>query len=1157
MTKSQSNPTGFNVSHYEEVEHIYKKQAMYIDSDKKEARKEWVFDFEKESLVKKSILFPRAAERLFLEILSNASDAANTSRREANRDPGTIKVEMDRERIRVTNGGCAIPIQKNESIGGLYNPSIIFGMLHTSTNYEGERYGAGTNGIGAKIVNIFSKEFIVEVDDPFNHLSFRQVWTNNMSVVQEPEVVPYLGTEARVTIEYLMDFERFGYSEYPTEVFNLFCAHCIGTSFSAKIPVRFNDLEFEIPNVTAMGSLLNLEGTSSLSHQEIKGSVQMGTKKEVDKKKVPIIEYSLPGVTVYDIAIFDSPYNGGSISYVNGLITSEGGTHLNAVYSALSNFLVNKLEKKAIKLKVRDLKNHIFVIISAWVPDPEHSSQSKSELRFPTPVINFQDKELEVLKEWEMFKALENWLDDKSLALLKKSDGKKVRKVLGKFRDANWAGGPKSQECALFICEGNSANILVEKMLALGNNTTNISGTLPIRGKLLNVRNLTPEERVQKMLANKEITSIKSLLGLQEETDYSDEANLKKLRYGALIIATDADDDGIHITGLILNYLHFSFPSLFYSRFIFNLRTPVIKVFKGKNSVPFYTQQEFENWQEESGPEAVSWKVHYYKGLGSNNDKDTEEIYANPKYVCFLENEDLDRKMVLGFDKEYSEARKEWMKGALGIKPNNVAFLPISDYEQSTKEFEKIVQSIHKKHFSSYGMEVSSFIDQELVQFSLMSTRRAIPHLMDGKKECQRKIMWFMLSNKIKSEIKVTVLANKTSGDLGYKHGPSSLENAIKKMGRNYSGSNNAPLLFPEGQFGERIDDGKGADPRYLQTYMQPWVKYLYRKEDMSILKSDYLKQTDEGKVIEPFHLLPIAPDILFNGCNGIATGFASFIPNHRPSEIVCWLLNRIEGSPTDTPRPWYKGFTGTLEFKERILNDTLDDDGNPISVECLNAFVSTGRFRVSNDCVHIQELPIGMKTKVYIDWIESLYKSKMIKSFDKFNNKNLPTFKLQGLKFAATPENLKLKKAKGMNLALLDMNGFPKYYHDVNEVLEDFYQERLKFYTLRKNLRISELEQKVIMQEEKTKVIEAVASKRLEFCGGKKEKVKADAIKMGLNPIYLEKLVLWNATEEDVEDFRKNTEIMKQELEVLRKTLEKDIWKQELEELLKHLPAE
>ena len=119
-------------------------------------------------------------------------------------------------------------------------------------------------------------------------------------------------------------------------------------------------------------------------------------------------------------------------------------------------------------------------------------------------------------------------------------------------------------------------------------------GVFPLRGKLLNVRDANHST----IMANKEISELKQILGLQQGKDYTDAAAHKTLRYGHLMIMTDQDHDGSHIKGLIINFIHCYWPALLkHHDFVREFVTPIVKVSRARNSLSFFTLKEYADWR--------------------------------------------------------------------------------------------------------------------------------------------------------------------------------------------------------------------------------------------------------------------------------------------------------------------------------------------------------------------------------------------------------------------------------------------------------------------------------------------------------------------------------------------------------------------------------
>ena len=243
-----------NYKQYDHRTHVYMKPDTYIGADEPMTREEWIFDLENSTMMTSNVNFVPGCERLYLEVLTNASDNVGRSRR-AGVDPGIIEIEMTNSTISVTNYGLPIPIEIHPE-EKVYVPQMIFGSLLTSSNYEVDRHEAGTNGIGAKAANIFSKEFIVIVNDHIRKLKYTQVWSDNMTIRSEPIIEKYKEKVSSVKIIYKMDFERFKYpvpngqeGGYPKDAFSLFARHAVDISFTSKTLVKFNGSEFNFSNI--------------------------------------------------------------------------------------------------------------------------------------------------------------------------------------------------------------------------------------------------------------------------------------------------------------------------------------------------------------------------------------------------------------------------------------------------------------------------------------------------------------------------------------------------------------------------------------------------------------------------------------------------------------------------------------------------------------------------------------------------------------------------------------------------------------------------------------------------------------------------------------------------------------------------------------------
>ena len=494
-----------------------------------------------------------------------------------------------------------------------------------------------------------------------------------------------------------------------------------------------------------------------------------------------------------EICMMDTPDAGETLSYVNGMITRDGGVHVEAVIKAVSNVLLDKINSsKAVKLlnkddskkknilTLADIRPHISLVMSCRIPNPKFTSQTKTQLSGPQLKFEFPEKLFNQIFKWSLITRLYATLEAKQMKNLQKTDGKKRRHILlEKGEDANEAGGPQSKKCTLFIVEGKSAMGYAVKAISSIPNGRNFYGILPIRGKLLNVMNAN----AQQIAENEELTEIKKMLGLKEGLNYSNDEAFATLRYGYVVILTDADDDGKHIMGLILNFFYCRFQTLLVRGFIHYLRTPILRVYSGKNVLKFYSAGEYETWKDNT-PNASSWKHRYYKGLGTSKDSDILDDFKSPKMVMCLYDDQCPDSFKLAFDSKYSNQRKAWI----------ATWMKAFDIEDVRE------------------CPISKFINEEFIQYSVSNLHRSIPRMMDGLKVSQRKVLWAAFCHwkgqsmgqlmKGPKEIKVERFASITAEATNYHHGGNCLSETIIAMAQNFVGANNLPYFTQDGQFG-------------------------------------------------------------------------------------------------------------------------------------------------------------------------------------------------------------------------------------------------------------------------------------------------------------------------------------------------------------------
>lgn len=1061
------------------LEHVLKRPDSYVGSTKPDTEASWVLEDGK--FIKKNLTYPPALLKIFDEILVNALDQHALHPQEVTK----IDVKInDYGAISISNNGNGIPIIHHET-EKVYIPELIFGTLLTSSNYDDaeQRTTGGRNGYGSKLTNIYSKKFSVKVKDPVNKLTANWLWKNNMNgpaASSPPDV--FNGKDGGVTVTFVPDWERFGMTGMTDDVVRLFEKRVWDTAICqhGNLKVTFQGERIPVKKLLDYAKM----------HEGVENPVALSCDR-------------------WDVVVAPSNHTGfNQVSFVNGICTTNGGTHVDSVAYSLSRDIIDELVKKKVdgasKLRPMNVKSSMFVFVKSTIINPSFSSQIKSELT---------TKSIEFGSMWRstpafVKKVLDTGIRDELMSVarfkeqkeLKKSDGGKKNKITGvpKLDDANWAGTQKSAQCTLIITEGDSAKALaISGLSVVGRDKY---GVFPLRGKPKNVRDAS----VKQLVGNQEFSDLKKILGLQQDKVYRD---LSELRYGRLMIMTDADLDGSHIKGLVLNMIHCFWPSLLSLGFVVSMVTPIIKV----GSKSFFTNQAYETWlQEQGGRIPRGMKVKYYKGLGTSTSTEAKEYFKaiDRLTVGFTDTSETNSSVILAFDKTRADARKNWLENHIK-EPN-----PEVNYGEVSK------------------LPISDFINRDLVNFSVADVKRSIPHMVDGLKPSQRKVIFGCLKRGLTQEIKVAQLSGYISEVSAYHHGEASLQGTIIGMAHNYMGSNNINLLEPCGQFGTRLMGGKdAASPRYIFTRLSTEAQKIFDQRDNSTLK--FLD--DDGKPVEPEYYVPTMPMILINGGDGIGTGYSSQIPCYNPEDIKKNILKCLDGKSPDPMVPWYKGFKGTIRN---------NDSGTWTAEGCYT--------QSQGGTVNVTELPPGKWTQDYKEFLDGLADKGKISSYDNHSTEEHPNFTIRGYKGHDPMKDLGLTKAiHTTNMWLMTPGGMRKY-SSPEEILVDYVQVRVQHYIERKKNLLKEFRYLSDVAKNKAKFVQLVADEKIVVFRKKRDVIEKQIESFELRKVknsydYLFNIRTEQYTEENIAKLNKEAEDKQKAYDALKEMTIPEMWKIDL----------
>ena len=986
------------------IEHVLKRPDSYVGPVELGTEPYWILNGDKFS--KKNLKYSPALLKIFDEILVNAIDRNSLHPKQVS----SISVTIDKDvgSVTIENngplGGIGVRMHEKE---GLWNPELVFGHLLTSTNYDDsqKRIVGGRNGYGAKLANIYSSDFSIAIKDHETKQMYTQSWSKNMTVCDPPKIKKHSGATSSASITFTPEWKRFGMSKMDDTIYKIFQKRVwdanICTTQNCK--VKFNGDVLPKQNFEAYAKMH--EGVQEVA--------------------------SVSGDR-WSVCIGPSENGLEQVSFVNGLCTMKGGTHVDHVANIIANGIIDDMAKK-IKLKPQQVKNAFTIFVKATLENPNFSSQVKSECTSKSP--DFGSK-FELPKTF-VKNALKTGIADELMALskfkemkeLKKTDGARKSKITGipKLDDANKAGTAQSGKCTLIVTEGDSAKTLaVAGLSVVGRDHY---GVFPLRGKCKNVR----DSSVAQLTSNQEFNDLKKILGLQQGKEYT---SVSELRYGRLMIMTDADNDGSHIKGLILNMIHYFWPSLLKLNFVVSMVTPIIKATKGSDTKSFYTDSAFRTWY---GSGKQGWKIKYYKGLGTSTSAEAREYFKKIQDLTVKFDMDTmtDDSIVLAFDKKKADARKSWLLESTAKKAGQLE-VAYGDVKQ---------------------LDITDFVHKDLVNFSLADLKRSIAHVADGLKPSQRKVMYSCFQKNLTAEMKVAQLAAFVAEKSAYHHGEVSLAETIVKLANDYTGSNNINLLEPCGQFGTRLMGGKDASQtRYIFTKLTREARKLFDPKDDAIL--NYLD--DDGRSIEPDFYMPTLPMVLVNGTEGIGTGFSCYVPPFNPDDIKENIKKILGGEEVVPMKPWFRGFRGKV----------FRDDGS---------WITEGIWRDTGSRLKVTELPPGRWTQDYKEYLDTLVEKKMITSYTNNSTTEDVDFEIFGYSGKDLVKDLKMRKTfHTSNMHLFHPTRGIHRYASPEEILKDFVELRLEHYKKRKAHLIDVLEKRAEMCSLKSKFVTMVIEEKL-----------------------------------------------------------------------------
>ncbi|WP_312768365.1 DNA topoisomerase (ATP-hydrolyzing) subunit B [Epilithonimonas sp.] len=598
---SQKQYTASSIQALEGMEHVRMRPSMYIGD-----------------------VGVRGLHHLVYEVVDNSIDEALAGYC----DTITVAIK-EGNAVEVMDNGRGIPVDfhEKEQKSAL---EVVMTKIGAGGKFDKDSYkvSGGLHGVGVSCVNALSNQMITTVYRDGN--IYQQIYSRGKAQTEVEEIgnSDYRGTKQFFQPDDTIFTELvYNYDTLANRLREL-------SYLNRGITITLTDEREKLEDGTFRTEVFHSEGGLKEFVEYIDGN------RESIMEHVIFMEGERDDIPVEVAMRYNTSFNENLHSYVNNINTHEGGTHLAGFRRALTRTLKKYADELGLPAKEKvevtgdDFREGLTAVISVKVMEPQFEGQTKTKLG-NSEVSGAVDK---IVGEM-----LTNFLEENPaeakiivqkvvLAAKARQAAKKAREMVQRKSPMGGSGLPgKLSDCSskdpaeseLFLVEGDSAGGTAKQ-----GRDRHFQAILPLRGKILNVE----KSMVHKVYDNEEIKNIYTALGVSVGTEEDSKAlNLAKLRYHKIVIMTDADIDGSHISTLILTFFFRYMKELIENGYIYIAQPPLYLLKKGNKKVYAYNEKEREQFTLEMAPDGKGVEVQRYKGLGEMNPEQLWETTLNPE----------------------------------------------------------------------------------------------------------------------------------------------------------------------------------------------------------------------------------------------------------------------------------------------------------------------------------------------------------------------------------------------------------------------------------------------------------------------------------------------------------------------------------------------